>query len=475
MQNRTLTKEVSLSSLTWMVTILALVIAVLVFPTPARAEVYTNYSPDLLLGVFYVGDDNFEDNMYLSWDGHTLVRQGIAIKNVFRDHIPTNPERRGHSCPSLMWHNGCFWIISAWNRNDGRFWPVVSYSPNLVDWTYPEGDYKLTGTKGIELDVLPDVDGAPFGQFDVVAPDWYVAPDGRIWVVFSAGYYGSFHGHPMDDQMQAYIVEITELSQQGMDRHKVGDHLWPRHLTMWAGTAHRIPFTAYAEANYIDGTLFWDAGHTWLSIKRDGMYAELWQADDLEHPESWQLVVPEMSYGWEGQSFARIGDTLFMYADHIVGSSADGVQVASARATAGPWSSFSRPAFVTRSGTKLSARHGSVLTLRHGTEAYTTARRLLEFGDVGAQRFTAEQTGANWEIHSFENPATGESIETARYRECKTLSDAGWTYRGVCGFWENPQLSTMCRPQNTEVLTQRNTSVFRTELKTTSKSQVKSK
>jgi hypothetical protein len=46
---------------------------------------------------------------------------------------------------------------------------------------------------------------------DVVAPDWFKAPNGDIYIVFSVGYYGELHGRPEKDRMEPYIVKVNEL------------------------------------------------------------------------------------------------------------------------------------------------------------------------------------------------------------------------------------------------------------------------
>lgn len=361
---------------------LAMVLAVLMgvlAPGVALAE------SDIMLGMFYTSDSDPTNSIYVSYDGTTLTRIATTYDTseydengvgVFLDGYGN--AHYGHVDPSIMYHNGKFWALSGWNRNDGLFWPMISYSSDLVHWTIPEGDMLLSedSTHGVELAEAPAYMG---GDFDTVAPEWYVGRDGSVYIVFSAGRFGNFHGTGPDaDRMQAYITKVTALdATDGVDDGS--GYLWPQNLTFVAEPARKIaiPDNLDPEADFIDGALFAEGDKDYLVIKKDGLTNQLYATSSVDS-NSWQLVNDKITFGYEGPSVAKLSHAFYMVADHVTGATADGVHLFRTTDVTreGQWSQ--QPvSFVTSDGQACAARHGSVMVLPAGSPEWEVAQSLM--------------------------------------------------------------------------------------------------
>ena len=95
---------------------------------------------------------------------------------------------------------------------------------------------------------------------------------------------------------------------------------------------------------------------------------------------SWKLVKKNFAAtGYEGASIAKLNGTYFLYGDHVVGSDADGVKKFTSSSISSGWSSAKNPKFLTKyKGTSVAARHGTVITLKHGTAEWKVAKALLD-------------------------------------------------------------------------------------------------
>ena len=351
-------------------------IAIATAPSPAQAE----ETGDIVLGVYFEADDYFRDTIYASYDGERFY--DIATAHEHRAYDTNGYPHAGHACPSIMYHNGYFWMISSWNRYDGRFWPVISYSKDLVTWTYPEGDGMLTGTHGIRVDKYPTINGTTYSNFDVVAPEWHKASDGSIYIIFSAGYYGAFHGRPTQDRMQAYIVKVDELSASGTRSDGWRANAWPSGLVFRAGTAKRLAITETAGANYIDGALYEESGTTYLFLKKNGLTTQVYTTTNIDDPASWKQASASILYGYEGMSLVKLGSTYFGYVDRVTGATADGVRMIKSLSLTSQWS---KPSEISYTGGR-NVRHGSVILLKAGTNEWYAAKRLLDVKGVAPTR-----------------------------------------------------------------------------------------
>ena len=385
---------------------------------------------DLLVGVFYRSADDWTNNIYVSKDGEMMQRVASTFETTGYDSWGTPVFYDGNGGvhyaqkdASIVFYNGYFWSISGWNRNDGKIWVTISYSSDLVNWTYPEGDALLSpgSTKGIPVDSLPTVNGADYGDFDLVAPEWFVNKDGQLYIIVSCGYYGAFHGDATNDQMQAYIVKVDNLSANGYGS-KSGDYYWPRSLTFQTGIAHKLGFSNYSGANYIDGAGYAENGVDYLVIKKDGMTNQLFQTSNIADANSWSLVNESMTYGYEGASIGKIGGMYYMYADHINGVAADGVGVVSSNSLTKSefWGTPHAGCFIAQDGSELSARHGTVITMKQGAEGWDVAKKLLD------ETPSVERT-----MFRLYNPNSGEHFYTASVYERNAVIDAGWNDEGV--------------------------------------------
>lgn len=341
---------------------------------------------DIMLGMFYASDSDYTNGIYLSRNGSTFTRVATTYNTKGRDSYGASVYydanggiHYGHVDPSIMYYKGYFWALSGWNRQDGKFWPMISYSKDLINWTHPEGDGLITGTHGISLNKYPAGYSSSNKGFDVVAPEWFVSKNGSVYIVFSAGYYGAFHGHPTQDRMQAYIVKVSKLSARDGYADGSTKYQWPNNLTFKAGKAKRlnIPGNSKSTADYIDGALYTTGKKDFLVIKKDGLTNQLYTTSNI-NKNKWTLVNANMTYGYEGASIAKMGSKYYMVGDKVSGATAIGVRMFSSKSltTKGKWTS-TKAKFVTRSGKKCAVRHGSIITLKKGTAAWKVASALL--------------------------------------------------------------------------------------------------
>ena len=401
----------------------------------------TQASKDLLLGMFFTSENNWTNSLWTSWDGKTFTRIGTAFRQQrSSDHTFASANGERHyplHDPSIIWRDGYFWALSGCNLNDGKFWPIISYSKDLVRWTYPEGDFNIKGTRGISLDVYPTSFGKINKRFDTVAPEWVEAADGSLWIMFSAGYFGAFHNNAMKDDMTAYIVKVNKLSAKdgypdGKSKSKPNGttgYDWPVELVFETSKAKQLPFTT--SADYIDGSIHAEGGINYLTIKRSGLTNETWATNNLNDVHSWRQLNSKATWGYEGASVERLGPSLFMAADGVVGTKPVGVNIFSARSIYGPWSK-QNIVWQTKTGVKVAApRHGSITRLSAGSPAWKAALKLLQSSDrkVSAQA-----------VYRLYNPNSGEHFYTCGVYERDRVADLGWKYEGVA--WKQASSGT---------------------------------
>lgn len=332
---------------------------------------------DIVLGMFTQSTANWTNNIFASYDGRKMYR----ISSVYASK-QNKPYMSGHyaqQCPSIMYHKGYFWSLSNENKNDGKFWPVISYSKDLVHWTHPENGQLLSGTHGISLDKLPTVNGSPLRGFDVVAPEWSKSKNGSIYIVFTAGYYGEYHGEPMHDQMQAYTVKVSNLSASDGTPDK-GKYLWPSNLKFKAQKAKKLSFSNFEGADFIDGQIFADKGRDYLIIKKDGLTNQLYKTSNINNPNGWRLVNSSMTFGYEGASVTKLNKKYLLYADGVLGTKPLGVRMVTSTSLTKKtsWGEPTNVKYIVKGGKTTTARHGTAITLKAGTKEWKVAKKLLD-------------------------------------------------------------------------------------------------
>ena len=361
----------------------------------AALDTQASSDKDIMLGVFFNSESDWANSIYASYDGKTLFR----ISETFKGGGNGNPYLDNHYAqydPSIIYHDGYFWSLSGWNRYDGKIWLMISYSKDLVSWTHPEG---LFNGNGISVNSLPvDLYGNSLSNFDTVAPEWSIGSDGNIYVIISAGYYGAFHGEPTRDAMQAYSIRVTHLSASDGYTAEKG-YLWPNNLKFKSDQAKKISFTNYDSANFIDGALYAEGKTNYLIIKKDGLTNQLYKNSNPNNPQGWQLVNDEVSWGYEGPSIAKIAGQYHLFGDHVTGTTADGVRFTQSPSltTKSPWPSFRNASFITQTGKFISARHGSVITLKANSEGWKVVKALLDKRSKKANSYTTKISIASLE------------------------------------------------------------------------------
>ena len=304
--------------------------------------------PNILLGVFGRSETDRTLQLGVSVDGVNFN----LVNSIFRDSTPTanpyasektlpqstqgsrtdpdpyiglaNNVNRPYDlltnwCPSIMYYNGNFWIITNVNFGENnRLQFNITYSPDLVHWQDPQWCY-VDFPSNVALDRnLPGTT-----KFSAVASDFVLAPNNQPYIVVSVGTYGAYNGRPTQDEMYPYIVKVNQLVPK---KDPIADPLTNSQeqnaLTFSADIAKRINLPSNSN-NYIDGSFFFDDdGTTYLSIKRDGMYPEVWTCgnysviDNSDNVTIWRKT-SDAQYGNEAQSMAKINGVYLMYTDRI--------------------------------------------------------------------------------------------------------------------------------------------------------------
>ncbi len=288
---------------------------------------------DVFLAVFTNSENDSTDTFYSSVDGMHFEKISEAFVNL----DPANPDdlravgsgtesspydlggglKRtwplyAFKCPSLIWHNGYFWILSNESNSgaDGTLRLVISNSKDLVHWC-DQRQVKIEVPVGF-------VENGTAGQFDAVAADWNVGLDGNIYVAVSIGSYGEFHGNPEEDTMYPYLVKITELS--ATNDPAVNPLLNDSNFIKVDAQPAQPINLPLASTNRIDGSLYFDNEFAYLSIKENGVTDEIWRIADLSNissQEAWTLVNGDVITGYEAPCLAKINETYFFYTDEI--------------------------------------------------------------------------------------------------------------------------------------------------------------
>lgn len=328
------------------------------------------YPDELLLGVFTKSRLDSTDMLYVSRDGVHMEFVGSA----FRDSTPEydSVDESGRESvdgqftlvnPSIIWHGGRFWLLGNHHNCDvaNAVCLVASSSTDLRSWT------KQTIIRVPVEGGLPPSNGK---DFDAVAADWAEDPTThKVYAVVSLGHYGAFHGKKGDD-MRPYLIPFTSLQANNMVPSK----------------AVRIHLPYKDDHDRIDGSLYFENGKAFYSVKRDGVNNELWSIDDLRQSgdsSKWTRIGSDLALYHEAPSLTYFHGRYRYYFDRLSvypsGRSAKkmtGTYVMSSKSLSEGWSGLQQLIAYNSEGTVLSKyeqgaanttdgpRHGTVITLR---------------------------------------------------------------------------------------------------------------
>lgn len=439
--------------LTFVALVAAVVLSLGLVPTSAFAA---NEDKDILLGAFFTSEEDVTDTIYASYGGSTFY----AIDTPYRDATPTdassliyNGNHSTHKCPGICYYNGYFWMISNWNRNDGRFHPMLSYSKDLVHWTNPEGVFfnDASTNNGIAVDVAPSHDGA---NFDVVAPKMHVTNDG-LYITFCAGHFSGFRGEALGqaDRMQVYTCKVTELS--ATDGTDAGNGYLTPHITFRAETAKKVTAPDVEntdDAEIIDSNFYTEGDTTYLLLKRNGNNEEIYKSSTPNDPGSWVAVNKSASVGYEGMCIAKANGIYYLFGDGVINQRSLGIRCVTSSSidTSSTWrdglstaddalraagtipetDTLHPVAFIGENGQSMPTRHGDVITLKAGTPEWRLVKSKLD------QRLGLV---TEREVYRLYNPYDYYRMYTTDTAEYEHLVSLGWNGEGIA--WEAPSKS----------------------------------
>ena len=197
------------------------------------------------------------------------------------------------------------------DKNAGKLRLVISNSKDLVHWS-DQRQVLVSVPAGVPSNSVNT-------KFDAVAADWAVDPDTNTpYAVVSMGRYGAFHGQAEKDTMRPYLVKFSQLSatnDPAYDPKQNGEGF------ITAKTEMARPINLPKDSNNrIDGSLFFENGKTYLSIKEDGIYNEIWRIDSLNdcgNARAWKLLNGDVHRGYEAPSLTKLNGKYYFFTDEI--------------------------------------------------------------------------------------------------------------------------------------------------------------
>ncbi len=304
---------------------------------PEQTVLADSYPNEVLLGAFWESDKNNTDTLYWSTDGINFYQLAEAYTDATPDSEDSAfiegtpyPVSTLHD-PSIIYKDGYFWMLSGFtDTNAKRFVPMIGYSKDLVNWSYPNSGSKdnvsLQGTPpGQErYETIPKADGTL--GWDMVAPDFMLDDDGTVWITMCAGYYAQFHpsdGKSENDIMQPYLLKATGLSVPA-DGDPIENKGAPPVVTYSDAVPINLP--TYNENvtinNRIDSSLYKEGNDYYLVVKKDGVTIEIWKTQNLtlescQNPDSWELVCDDAVTGFEGPCLTKYRGQYYLYTDKL--------------------------------------------------------------------------------------------------------------------------------------------------------------
>ena len=344
-------------------------VALCVMLTNARAALAVEY-PDILLAAFFNSELDQSDTLYTSIDGVNFTKIGVAYQDSTPNDgsnawVTTDPYNVAtlHD-PSIIYHNGWFYMLSGFTdhaKYPGRYIPMIGYSKDLVNWAYPNSG----STTNVALSQFPPTSNA--STFDAVAPEFFQTSSGEVYITFSAGYYGAWHGQPQADQMYPYLVKLDHLGP-GTNDPASNPGAWP---DLSYGTAVPINLPE-ASLNRIDGSFYEENGTYYYIIKENGVTNEIWSIKDLSRvsdASAWTKVNGNALTGFEGPSLVKFHNEYLLYTDKLAdfpfGASdgTTGTFVQRSTSLASGWTGNTRISTKTASGVDIPNRHGTVMVV----------------------------------------------------------------------------------------------------------------
>ncbi len=411
-------------------------------------EVHAASSDEIMLGVFWTSDEDTTDTLYYSTDGENFYELCEAYTDGTPDdsgnsQILNDKEGRNDSTlhdPSIIYRDGYFWMLSGFTSGTGsdeRFIPMMGYSTNLVNWTYPASGSKTN----VKLSVDPPGSEKYGDAWDMVAPDFMVDDDGTVYIIASFGYYASWHGDSSEnDIMQPYLVKVSSLTP-GEDA-KTNIEAEPTATYEDAVPINLPCMTERSDVaqDHIDGSLYKEDGFYYLSIKENGVTNEIWRLNDLSKcsdASAWELVSDDAVTGYEGPSLTKYQGEYFLYMDRLssyvpvdsdTAYGSEGIWVAKASiATTGAldqytgWleSNIHQIHTYDLEGNERDNRHGTVITLTG--DAAAVVRSLA--ATAGYTKTSNTYDSSNWSQmgwyykESYRSPSLGGKVVKYWYED----------------------------------------------------------
>ena len=335
-----------------------------------------DFSGDIILGSFTVSNADWSNQLYWSTDGLIFNNFATAFKDPLNGtHIYSKADGNAHyplQCPSIMYYNGYFWMISNAGQNieNGKATFCISYSKNLKNWTTPWGfKCSIADTKGM------------LGT-NQVAPEWFVDPDTKkVYIVQSMGYYADFHGDRYtNDKMKPYIVEVSNL--KASDPYKNNKGMWiPSNLNPKFGTMKCMNSVVKAERgnskdNLIDGCIYKEGKYYYLVIKNKGLTNDIFRTTNIMG-DNWTKFKGKISWGYEAPSLIKLNNKYLCYVDGVDGTKPVGTKMVSSSSLGGKWSGAQTLLFMDKNGKQMTSRHGSCYVLKKGTAEWKAFRSAM--------------------------------------------------------------------------------------------------
>ena len=341
-----------------------------VFAETTASSATTN-PKELLLGMFFNSEEDCSDTLYVSFDGTNFE----AIMVPFQDRAPADTNDRtvvdpyvthvqGLKCPSLQYNNGVFWTMvgmTTTQNGTGVFLPQLSYSTDLVNWSYPNAGGATANTNTYIKLTQPTYgkDGKRNATtFDCAGPELFIDDDGTGWIVACLGYYGNNHNDQYNDYMAPYIIKASNLRVGTSDKLTTKK---ARETMPLCSYSDAYPITLGDSNNYIDASLYKENGKYYLSIKRDARFNEIWTTDQLSLNSKWTKIADNVAVGSEAPCLTKFNGKYLYYTDKLPGNESRGTSVMESDSISGSWENSHRIVTKTTDGKAITNRHGYVL------------------------------------------------------------------------------------------------------------------
>lgn len=313
---------------------LAMAVSCMAMTGTGTVEVAAAETDEIMLGVFWTSDEDCTDTLYWSTNGVDFYE----LTQPYIDRAPTDPNdmklqnmSSGRTDeilhdPSIIYRDGYFWMLSGYTTGTGaaqRFVPMMGYSKDLVNWSYPASGSKTNVKLATDA---PGYKEKGKDKWDMVAPDFMVDDDGTVYIVFSAGYYGLFNnGSSLDDVMDPYIVKVESLTVPNNNDPAVSDKARQVEPVATYGDAIKINLPCMKERpqaahNHIDASLYKEGEYYYYSIKENGVTNEIYRIKDLSKcgdASAWELVTYDVITGYEGPCLTKYQGEYYFYVDRL--------------------------------------------------------------------------------------------------------------------------------------------------------------